>query len=95
MTRQDSIKIQTRAIMDSNGGQAQFNFKRSAKILGCHPNLMPRLLDDHGILVKRCGNQKMVSAVELANIIYAKLESPIVNNKKSSLRMVYNHARKK
>ena len=76
MNRQDSIKLQTHAIIDNNNGQAMFNFKESAHILGCHPHTVPRLLNDHGVLISRFGRKKMVSAVELAKVMYSGMTSP-------------------
>ena len=58
-----------------------FCFKKAAKILGCHYNTMPSLLNEQGILIKKIGRKKMVSALELAKIMYSNQESPVNNDR--------------
>ena len=77
MNRQDSIKAQAKAIIETHDGQTMFSLTESAKILGCHPHSVGRFLQERGILALRHGRKVMVPAVELAKAIYAHMESPL------------------
>ena len=77
MTKADKVKCQARLIAESNGGQNLFNMTESAKIVGCHVNSITRFLNDSGVFVKRHGRQKKVSALDLAEAMYYRQESPM------------------
>ena len=78
MTRLEKVKTQANLIMERNGGQAFFTFADCARILGCHPTSISNLLNEHGVLVRRLGKKKMVTALDLADVMFSSQESPFI-----------------
>lgn len=58
--------IMAKAIIESNDGQAYFNINEASKIIGCGRNKLVSKLTDAGVLVKRIGSSKRISAYDLA-----------------------------
>jgi len=79
------IKNLAESIMATHGGQASFNFKEVSKILGCGVNTVPLLLNDSGILVKRIGSSKRISAYDVATLILIDRIAPVDNTSRYRL----------
>lgn len=66
------IKTMGDNIVRSHSGQVYFNFGEVAKIIGCGINTVPALFSDAGMLVKKVGPSKRVSAYDVAELMYSK-----------------------
>ena len=74
-------RIMAKAIMEAHDGQAYFNIQQAAKIVGCGRNTMITMLTDAGILVKRVGPSKRVSALDLASVMTQQRVIPYYTTK--------------
>ena len=63
------IKVMAEAIINAHKGQAYFNFGEAHKIIGCGINTLPHLLHTSGIIVKRVGPSKRISAYDIAELM--------------------------
>lgn len=79
MSRQDEIKAMAEVIIRTHDGQAYFNFGEVSKIIGCGANTVAYILHQSGVLVKRVGPSKRVSAYGLAEFMHSKRIAPIDN----------------
>ena len=71
------VKAQAETIIKAYGGQAYFNFGQVSKIIGCGPNTLPHLLHNSGVVVKRVGPSKRISAFDIAELMCAGRVAPI------------------
>ena len=69
MARKTERQCMAESIIDTNGGQAYFNFGEIARIIGCGIHTVPQMLYDAGITVKKVGPSKRVSAIDLAELM--------------------------
>ena len=58
-------------------GQAMFSFGECSKLIGCGPNHLARYFHEAGILVKKQGPAKLISAYNLAEYMCINRVSPI------------------
>ena len=72
-------RIMAESIMKTHDGKAYFNFSDVSKIIGCSINTIPALLHESGIIVKRVGPSKRISAYNIAEIMCSKRIAPIDN----------------
>jgi hypothetical protein len=63
------VKTIAESIMKMNDGRAYFNFGQASKIIGCGINTVPSLLHNSGIIVKRVGPSKRISAYDIAEVM--------------------------
>ena len=76
MARGEAERI-AEMLVRSHGGKAMFNLGDAAKILGQGRNSVPRYLHESGVLVKKVGQEKMVSALQLAEFMCAGRIAPV------------------
>ena len=63
------IKANAESIIKAHDGQAYFNFRQASRIIGCGINTMPSLLHNSGVIVKRVGPSKRISAYDIAELM--------------------------
>lgn len=63
------VKAMADSIIKAHDGQAYFNFGQTSKIIGCGINTLPHLLHNSGIIVKRVGPSKRISAYDIAELM--------------------------
>jgi hypothetical protein len=63
------IKAMADLIIKAHDGQAFYNYKQVAKIIDCGVNTVPGLLHNNGIIVKRVGPSKRISAYDIAELM--------------------------
>ena len=56
-------------IMRNHGGQAYFNYDEVSQIIGCGRNTVAAILHESGIIVKRVGPSKRISAYDIAELM--------------------------
>ena len=64
-------------IVRSHGGKAMFNLTQAAKVLGQGKNSIARYLQEEGVIVKKVGQEKLVSALQLAEFMCGGRISPL------------------
>jgi hypothetical protein len=64
-------------IIETHDGQMYYSFKDVCKIIGCGINKVPCLFNDAGILVKKVGTCKRVSAYDIASVMCDKRTSAV------------------
>ena len=79
MNRRECIVTTAKLIVETHGGQASFNFRQAAVILGCDFRLVPKRLDESGVLCTTRGKNKMVAAIGIAECIHYNQVSPLDN----------------
>lgn len=79
MDRKEEIQAMATAIIDSNHGQAYFNFEQASRIIDCGRHTLARKLHEAGITVKRVGPSKRISAYVLATFMRDGQIAPIDN----------------
>ncbi|MDR1761669.1 MAG: helix-turn-helix domain-containing protein [Bacteroidales bacterium] len=67
------------SIIKENAGQTFFNYGEAAKIIGCGRNTVARRFLLAGILVKKVGPSKRVSAHDIAELMCSGRVSPVGN----------------
>jgi beta-N-acetylglucosaminidase len=77
MSRNAEIKVMAELIMRIHDGKAYYNFGDVSRIIGCGINTVAHLLHNQGILVRKVGPSKRVSAYDIAEIMYSKRVPPI------------------
>jgi len=77
MGRKDEIKAMAEMLIKNNEGQAYFNLGDCSRIIGCGVNTVAREFHNAGILVKRVGPSKRVSAYDLAAYMSLGRVAPI------------------
>jgi hypothetical protein len=60
-------------------GKAYFTFGDVSEIVGCGKNTVGALFHDAGIIVKRVGRKKLVSALDIAEVMTYERIAPIDN----------------
>ena len=80
MNRRECIVTTAKLIIEAHGGQAGFNLREAAKIIGCHPRYVALKLNECGVLCTTCGKNKMVAAVGIAECIHFNQVSPLDNS---------------
>ena len=66
----NEIKIMAESIIKTHDGQAYYNFGQVSKIIGCGINTVAHLLHNSGVVVKRVGPSKRVSAYDIAYVMH-------------------------
>lgn len=84
MANNSEIKAMTQALIDTHGGQAYFNFTEISKIVGCGINTVGAILHNAGVVVKRVGPSKRVSAYDIAKFMCDKRIAPIDNTSRGA-----------
>jgi hypothetical protein len=79
MATKEEIHKHAKLIVETHGGQMLFNLTEVHKIIGSGQNEVARRLHEAGILVKRQGPSKLVTAFDLAEYILANRVAPIDN----------------
>jgi hypothetical protein len=69
MPKKSEAHIMAEAIISQHDGQAYYNFSEVGKIIGCGRNTVALVLDKAGILVKKVGPSKRVSAYDIASLM--------------------------
>ena len=64
-------------IIEDNDGKIYYSIQGVAKIIGCGRNRVPLMLNDHGILVRKMGAKKMVTAYDIAELMASGRVSPL------------------
>ena len=72
MSQTNEAKVMAQTIVDTHKGQAYFNISQACKIVGCGRRTLISGLNQAGILVKKVGPSKRISAYDLA--VYMCLE---------------------
>jgi phage antirepressor YoqD-like protein len=68
------------AIARNHGGKQLLSLTEAAAALGLGKNHLPRLLNEHGVLVKKIGPRKLVAVVDLAEMMCSGMVSPLDNS---------------
>ncbi len=84
MSAKSEITAMAQAIIEAHAGQAYYNFEQASKIIGCGRNTLAHHLHSAGILVKKVGPSKRVSAYDLASCMYSGRIAPIDNISRSA-----------
>ena len=79
------IQSMVDALLKYHNGKAYFSFGEISKMIGCGVNNVPRLLHDSGVLIKKIGTCKKVSAFDIATIMCAGRIAPIDNSTRVKL----------
>lgn len=79
MPRIPDVQILADTIIRTHDGKAYYNFTEVKEIIGCGINNVPRVLHDAGILVKKVGPSKLVSAYDIATAMHSDRIAPIDN----------------
>ena len=77
MSRAADIRAAAEMIVKANDGRVYFNFKDASKIIGCDADRMARMFLEAGILVKKSGRDKRISAFDIAEVMCYGRVSPI------------------
>jgi len=77
MSKNKEIDHMAINIMQMHDGKAYFNFREASKIIGCGRNTFANLLHNQGILVRKVGPSKRVSAYDIATIMCSDRVAPI------------------
>jgi len=80
MTKAEQITVLAKLIIETNGGKINFNLREAAVIVGCNKNLIATRLQDAGILVTTSGKDKYVTAIGIAECVYANQRAAIDNS---------------
>ena len=71
-----NIKAMAESIINTHDGQAYFNYGQASKIIGCGENTVAHLFSNSGVIVKRVGPSKRVSAYDIAYVMYSGRVAP-------------------
>lgn len=88
MSRVSEAQIMAEAIINAHGGKAFFNFGETSKIIGCGINTIPSLLYESGILVKKVGPSKRISALDIAMLMTQERIAPIDNTSRVARKSI-------
>ena len=77
MSRANDVRVAAEMIVKSHDGRVYFNFKDVSKIIGCDPDRIARMFLDAGILIKKSGRDKRVSAYDIAEVMCYGRVSPV------------------
>ena len=77
MSRKEEIRAMAELLVKTHDGQAWFNFGQVSQIIGCGVNTLPCLLHNAGILVKKVGPSKRISAYDLAAFMSLDRVAPV------------------
>jgi hypothetical protein len=69
MAAKPEWQIIAEGIIKQHNGKAYFNLGEARKIIGCGENTTARLFHDAGIVVKKIGRSKRVSAYDIASMM--------------------------
>ncbi len=84
MSAKSEITTMAHAIIKTHDGQAYYNFEQASKIIGCGRNTIAHCLHRAGVLVKKVGPSKRISAYDLAEFMYYDRIAPIDNTSRGS-----------
>jgi beta-N-acetylglucosaminidase len=65
----NEVKMIADSIIQAHDGQAYYNFGEVSKIIGCGINTVSHMLHNSGIIVKRVGPSKRISAYDIADLM--------------------------
>lgn len=84
MSTKSEIAAMAKIIVETHGGQVYFNFDQASKIIGCGRNTIAHCLHRAGVLVKKVGPSKRISAYDLAEFMYYDRIAPIDNTSRGA-----------
>lgn len=71
------IREHANAIIKAHDGKTYFNIREVHKITGYSLGTIPRMFSDQGILVKKDGKSKKVSAFDIAELMVSNRQSAV------------------
>jgi len=77
MSKNQEINHMANNIIQVHDGKFFFNFREASKIIGCGRNTFANLLHNQGILVRKVGPSKLVSAYDIASVMCSDRVAPI------------------
>ena len=84
---QKEIKAMAEAIIITHDGQAYYNIGEVSKIVGCGINTTAAMLHESGIIVKRVGPSKRISAYDIAALMSQGRVAAIDNKRRTKRYM--------